>query len=296
MQKVSQTNLDALDPILGYSYSSVNIPNWEWKNGLYTRSGDGNLNIGILGGSTSDLAYSDSWVDFLSEKVSFKNIYSGAVSGYNSSQEVFKFIRDLMPYRPEVIISFSGINDIGHIQSKSTIEGRIHHYQRDLFENILRRSEKKIGSYFRSTPSAMNKKAPLKSVIYGSKSRLKSWELWLENQLIMKSIADGFGIKFISILQPTLGIGNYSMNDVEYKALHEYSQNFRLLEGKNYLEKTHEFYFEIQRKIAKTHSFVHDFSGIFDNYTELYKDPRHPNSKGNQIISNEISQLIANLT
>ena len=75
--------------------------------------------IMVVGGSTSaiDLYIYESWTEILQKK--FRNegqsvtIYNGAVASCYSLQELIKVIRDAHVLKPDLIISYSGVNDIG---------------------------------------------------------------------------------------------------------------------------------------------------------------------------------------
>lgn len=82
--------------------------------------GDGekeNYKIMILGGSTSSSVLYNyrSWPEFLGRqlKATGKNviILNGAVGGYSSIRECTKLIRDIKYIKPDMVISFSGVND-----------------------------------------------------------------------------------------------------------------------------------------------------------------------------------------
>ena len=74
--------------------------------------------IVVLGGSTSDCGYNTAvtnWTEWLEiilrESGCSVEVLAGGIQGYASSQELLKLIRDVLILRPDLVISFSGIND-----------------------------------------------------------------------------------------------------------------------------------------------------------------------------------------
>ncbi len=92
-----------------------NIPGWH----LIGEKDRNSYKIIIVGGSTSDSAqyqYS-SWPEELYRILQKEGkkvvIYSGGKSGFYSMQELSKVLRDAREIKPDMIISFSGVNDAG---------------------------------------------------------------------------------------------------------------------------------------------------------------------------------------
>lgn len=103
--------------------------------------------IMILGGSTSDSAnyqYS-SWPEelyYILRKQGKKAvIYSGGKAGFYSMQELSKVLRDAREIKPDIIISFSGVNDAGVAESSGRyvngVNGTIIGYLKNKFEYWL---------------------------------------------------------------------------------------------------------------------------------------------------------------
>ncbi len=76
------------------------------------------LKIVALGGSTTEstLHYIKGWVQYFTEYLRQNNIsavvYCGGVCAYTSSQELLKLIRDVIPLKPDIVLSYSGNNDL----------------------------------------------------------------------------------------------------------------------------------------------------------------------------------------
>ena len=169
------------------------------------------LLIVALGGSTTESTYLfiKGWAQYLSELLINNNIsakiYCGGVAGYSSSQELLKFIRDVLPLKPDIVLSYSGLNDLyGYPKSTETIRnGRpfITHFQVEFIEKIISRlmlSQRKLPVMH----DLMWEDNGNTTVYYGLKNSKSSSELWLDNTRIMHSIAEEFHIEFLSFFQP----------------------------------------------------------------------------------------------
>ena len=86
------------------------------------------VRIVALGGSTTEstLFFVKGWVQFLAEYLCRDNIsaivYGGGTSGYTSSQELLKFIRDVIPLKPDIVLSYGGGNDLYLFPDSEEIE------------------------------------------------------------------------------------------------------------------------------------------------------------------------------
>ncbi len=114
----------SIDPLLGYSYNKDVIKNmdYDFSNNMILlktkpiAKDTKRIRILITGGSTSDVSYDvENWPVYLLKLLEEKNyaadIYVGAVTGYNSGQELMKLLGDGLFIKPDVHISYSGIND-----------------------------------------------------------------------------------------------------------------------------------------------------------------------------------------
>ena len=171
-----------LDPLLGYT---ITYPETSESCNQYVVLGDSknsDLKIMILGGSTSDIGLyqpEKSWPEFLWEQLGKRVvIYGGGIGGYNSRQECLKLLRDIGSIKPDIVISYSGVNDIGPM----CVEGHpfIHDYQLTAMRNI--------DSSF--------------PVDEGFTSKEDRGTLWLRMEESMCAIAQACGCKFYGILQP----------------------------------------------------------------------------------------------
>ena len=254
------------------------------------------IKIVALGGSTTESTYLfiKGWVQFLSELLC-KNkvpsiVYGGGVAGYSSSQELLKLIRDVLPLKPDIVLSYSGFNDLyGYPKpSESIRHGRpfITHFQVEFVEQIL----EKLSMTKNSLPvmhDLLWDKKGRGTVYYGLKNDKSPSELWLDNTRIMHSITQEFKIEFLSFFQPFAFNGFYEESDLQniiysrrsLSCLHEGYEKW----GKPYSDDLHKIMTEI-----KNYNYISDFSDIFTEYRGVYFDASHVYEQGNQIIAKEI--------
>jgi hypothetical protein len=231
------------------------------------------------------------------------SVVNEGVAGYGSSQDLIKFVRDGLPMKPKIVVSFNGINenysgDAWYANfpyapaSESTYlsaKVRTHTTQNLLMpkinlvvENILNRlapsgrsaSAEQMISYLRSTH------------LFYDYSAVPAEDVWLQNMQTLNSIVTGYGGQYFVFIQPTLGLVS-----APPKAG---SPDARMLEGvdKFYLEKINAFYLRLRRRCAGL-DFCTDLSELLRDSGDLYHDPRHPNPKGNRLIAERIASIVA---
>lgn len=102
---------------------------------------------------------------------------------------------------------------------------------------------------------------------------------WKKNIIFMDVISRSQGAEYFALLQPTLGLSNDYCN----------KEKSCLLKDKRYIKKIRYLYSEL-RNYCNDLSFCIDISKnkklISSDF--FYTDPRHPNSDGNKLISEEI--------
>lgn len=264
-------NTFALDPTFGYAMPFEETQGKGIK--VYGDVNSAKYMIAILGGSTSDpCAYFwKSWGELLYEEgcAREKNIaiIVGAVCGYSSSEELFKLIRDLLPLKPDVIISYSGVNDRG------TNTPYINGYQRELYQNlVLKRQE---GIYMLGTP---------KNICYGVPEKTKPSEKWIRNQRIMHAVSKEFGIKFIGFYQPTVISKKRGQKDEE---IYFYIDEKEIAEKKAYISEVKQIL-----KNGEEKEYIVDASDWFDDMDGVFYDYCHVYEEGNQRIADRIYEYL----
>lgn len=256
--------------------------------------------IVALGGSTTESTYLfiKGWAQYLAEMLKKDNIpaviYCGGVAGYSSSQELLKLIRDVMPLKPDIVVSYSGLNDLyGYPKPTERIRyGRpfITHFQVEFIEKII----DKLSPSADQLPimhDLMWQENGNTTVYYGLKNNKTASDIWLDNIRIMHAICCEFGVKFISFFQPFAFNGFYELSD-EQKILYSRKSPTCIEDG---YEKWGEPYADDVKRIIdelEKYSYIHDFSRIFENNTDVYFDASHVYERGNVVIAQRIYEKL----
>lgn len=282
--------LRSLDPLLGFAYSMEDLPVSvsEKKIPGFVIIDDENdvdrekLKIVTLGGSTTSPYFEHNWPKafktLLDKQGIASIIYNGGVNGYSTNQELLKFIRDVLPLKPDIVISLNGINDLGFIHSIRK-HPMIHPYSNFVLKSILKK-----GIISKQKDDAVN------NINLGPSIESTPVQQWERNLRIVNSLAVEFSIKYMSFLQPTLGIGGYKSNEKEGKMLQEYIDNM----NPRYLQEVENFYIGARKKTEK-YSYMKDIVDIFAGKENLYYNARHPNAKGYSIIANKIFNTLKSI-
>ncbi len=266
-----------LDPNLGFSFrvNGGEIP------GFVCFGEKNDYKIVTLGGSTTDAARFPfkSWSQILYEKLEAAGIelcvICGGCIGYQTSQELVKLIRDVLPIKPDLLIDYSGYND-GLISRGITANPFLHQYQIDLFHEIAI-SDKcvRYGEQYLDEDNSPS---------YGVKSNWTVWDQYINNIKIMKGVCAIFGIRFFSFLQPWL-----ATKSVYSKQEREMIFNYPDICSDRYYEGLLRFY---DNKDKIDVSCMTDLTHIFDDHQDVYIDRVHVNEKGNAIIADKIIEAI----
>jgi lysophospholipase L1-like esterase len=303
-KKIDQTSIRGYDPLLGYAYSnSQDIPllhNEEYKNGLIYIGNQDNprITIAVLGGSTSDISYEGSWLRpfFNLLKNNEVLLVSAAMSGYSTSQELLKLIRDVIPQNPDVVISLNGVNDLGFMHTSSPKFPLMHKYQVNIGEYLVRKfgAESKASSFLNKysaigrKPTGMNSSLSLGSLILGYENDISPSESWFRNLKMAKALCDSFSIKYIAFLQPVFGIGKYKGTKEDENSFLDYAHSMNLVHGKKYNFCLNSFYRNARKVTLELDDYIIDFVDVFEGHHDVYSDARHPNTKGNDILAKNI--------
>ena len=259
-----------LDPQLGY-----NIVNKKYEKypGFYVYGDDkaGDYKIVITGGSTSDatLYPFPSWMEILYDLLKQNGyqvtIYAAGAWGYPVQTELIKFLRDILPLKPDLTIDYSGVNNLVNDDNYPYCNV----YQKQFYENASARSN-------------------IRPVTYGICQKEDRFMQWLTCERIMKTVCGEFDIRFISILQPLLGAkeGKYSPKEKEI-ILNTISNNPQI----DYMKQGKAFSDRVKDWIYKYY-WLYDFTHLFDDYGDVYIDKCHVNEKGNKIIAQRVCELL----
>ena len=332
-----------LNPSIGHTHTdksfkkNSNSKNSISNNNIYTEkvygNGEKQFKLIILGGSSSDAlgtkfsGINKTWPDFLGEKISIKTgkqvkIYNAAVGGGTSSQEFRRLSLLLYKIKPDLIVSFNGINEIyftdkifknkDNIYASSMVlngfEQNLIKYKNGLYCKYIClpkfsklktvRLSKVIKSRFSRTIDNQINYLTDHSL---SKKDLNSLEeaglIWKHNIYFMNAISNQKDIKYLEILQPTFGldISNTEIDNLIKKELqdaHYYRREIFKKDNRYYL-KINALYSELRTHCHKM-NFCFDMSKMnsLNNNTNLLNDPRHHNSLGNNLIAEIIVDKI----
>lgn len=283
IQKVSfgaSTGVYNYDPVCGYN---LDIPDGRYPGFMVhgNESDHTYVRIMILGGSTTDdfFPHFKSWPRILHEELieaGIPNIIlNGGVVGYSSAEELFKLIRDGVCLKPDMVIVYSGVNDM--IKSQYPY---INDYMRQICA-FLERSSKQLTSRRKTNPFG---------ITWGSDC-MEQYKnpayFWINNQKMIHSICECLGIKHMTFHQPNMLNGKKRLTNYE----REYILNTCFIGAeKEFLEDIgcqSKSFRKIVEKETDNLEWLYDFSDIFDN-DDVYIDYAHVIEAGNEIISREI--------
>jgi len=255
--------LDHIDPHLGYNRMGE-LMGFKVFGNIETAT----KKIVVLGGSTSDYSFGGfkSWPQFLQEILGRAStstvVLNGAVAGYTTGQSLLKLVRDVVPLRPDVVISFEGVNDA--VQERVAGHPLVHPYAFSTFETM-----------FQATPKeGLSINQTLSGITFGVKDAAGRVESWMRNLRAMQALCREFGIRFFAFLQPTVFSGSPdSAGDPQSDAIRT-------------------FYREA-RECAAAFESVIDASGLLDGIENAYFDFVHYSESGNAVIAEWVHRAIA---
>lgn len=266
------------DKYYGYDWYLGNtyIENKEFP-GFYIHGDPDNAakKIVILGNSVTDPLFypQKSWPEMLWEKCRENSIditfFNGAITDYNSSNEVIKMFRDVLMLEPDIVVSYSGFIDFRqYVPDYPYIN-----------LNLMRTSQKWQND-------------SRKEVIYGLVDRRSAYERWISNEKIMHQICRLHNIRFYGVLQPW--IGSECENPCE--KLQVWSDNYWSVSFPQFdklIDNAQEFKKRIQSDVEQC-DWLSDFTCIFSEIedSDIFFDSIHVNGPGNQIISERIGDLL----
>ena len=297
----------ALDPHLGYAYSDGEalVEAFRSRHGWYRgfaiysdRPLDQLIHpvILTLGGSTTDAIQKPetSWPEELAKVLAEKGIagtvVNGAAGGYSSNQELLKLIRGGLELRPDLVISYSGVNDRGHYGSLP--HPRVHRYQRELLATQTEPSTSPLVPntiYLLRNLAGPGREERL-SYTLGLETTRSMGEWYARNLSLMRAVSRASGAEFLAVVQPNAYVGGEVGRD-EWAADPEEG-------GKpaHYVDQLRSLYAEIE-KIPERTDYVHLFTAIFEGREEVYLgDGVHTTPKGDRIIAENIFELITTET
>ncbi len=249
------------------------------------------LRIVTMGGSTTDafLYPFRSWSEFLHERLKQRGIenvvFCGGVAGYRSSEELFKMIRDGIGLAPQLVLNFSGSNDLS-----------VFHYP---YINGYMRT---ISAYLKNHADGLNTRFGMNAFgVSWGRGGVKTdtpqeedyYSVWFQNQKMIHAVCEAFGIRHLTFYQPNMCNG---------KKLTAYEQEYFLnacywgpdrMTPEQTMRRAIVFRERVRQDAGKE-SWLADLSGIFDR-EEVYLDRLHVNETGNRLIAEHMIQEMERL-
>lgn len=231
---------------------------------VYGEELEGKYRIVILGGSTttSEAYRVVCWPEILYKKLTRMGydiiIYNGAVDGYTASDELHKLIRDVRCLRPDLVISFSGVNN-----RFKTQHPYVSAYLIQVFEEIYADSFCKGLSNDDSVSMA---------------------QIWVEQERMMEAICkEVYGAEFICFVQP-MYVSKNVLRPCE-----------RLQFEKNRMLRSNDLNYrkEISEQ-AEQLDWMIDLQSFLDNDPDVFMDEAHVYEEGNHMIAEEICRHMIN--
>lgn len=275
-----------LDVNIGYTYHAEGLEkSLPGVTVFGDRTNTSAYKICTLGGSTSDSQAFvwKSWSEFLFERLrlfpALKEcgvvVYSAGVAGYRSAHELLKLERDLLNLKPDMVISFSGFND-----ASETKYPFVQHYSQEIFDIFCNGNLSDIDG----TKTVHNYSC-------GFERQGSMAENWMRHMRMMNSVCREFGIAFFSLLQPMLGSKRDQLSTCEWEAV---LNGDRDALGRDALDRTEVFLTDVKEQLEKAqYDYIYDISDLFDTVDDVYIDVCHVTEKGNSMIAEKISSIIA---
>lgn len=292
-------DFNVLDPHLGYAHgnSEKKVQEFKlrhtWKRGfaIYSKKPLNQLERPIilaLGGSTTDpIQYDHSWPEELAKILKDKGlpgtVINGGTGGYSTNQELIKLIRDGIEFAPDVVISYSGINDRGTYGRLPN--PMVHKYQREVISELVKRKPPPLlpSTILLLQDYVTSKEGAVVGFTLGVDT-LRSLGKWYERNLaLMEAVARTSGAEFFAVLQPNAYIGDY-----------EWGADYEKQRGKSaqYIKAVRRLYAEII-DLPKRVDYVYDFTKIFSGVKDAYiQDGVHATLNGNKIVAEHMLNLI----
>lgn len=275
--------IQSLDVNLGYTYKSSS-PNSEYGFMKYEfDTGESEpVRILALGGSTTypytrGMCWSQILSQILKENGISHCIYNGGIVGYRVGQEFVKLFRDGLNLKPDIVISYSGVNDM--YERKYPLA---HYRQKELFKIMVEHMERYT------------------NVNYGVPAADSPFESWLKYEKMMKAVCEEFGIKFKAFLQPNLymvdGLKQRSINlmanegvfiDSDENTFFVFDEELLDLNMREHIKISRDFRNQIL-KVLDSNQWLCNLSGLFDTRQEVYIDSCHIFEEGNRIVAEKI--------
>jgi hypothetical protein len=275
--------------------------------------------IVCLGGSTTEpflpilkrddeqnysIVANGTWSEELSRMLEKREIrgtvFCGGTGWYIVFDDLLKLLRDVLEIKPDIVISYGGVNDLVMRRDFKTYNWISNKYHKEKYNDFYMIRCPLFPNLVRYT---MNRKSLIRvqereftpMELYGGvKSNLNEAEYMVRNWKIMNEICKLHNIKFYGVLQPCVGSTEQTRNDEKLMSmrwnknhLHDdtlWQRCFDVL-VKNY---------DLAKPEVLKYDFLYDFSDIFDklDLNIIYQDWCHVNQEGNCIVAENMFQML----
>ncbi|MDD5304865.1 MAG: hypothetical protein PHS14_17350 [Elusimicrobia bacterium] len=278
-------SLSYLDPLLGAAHNPSVLESFGHRTFHgFEVFGDPDdrhaLRIITLGGSTTE-CFSGNWPKALYQECRKRNIpvvlFNGGVSSYGSAQELLKLIRDGILLRPDVVVSYDGVNDRGGGDGRRRrllhpVHSRI--YSRLLGGGAAPLMPNTVAALRRSFFS----KNAVEGIEWGVPDTLTPAAEWLLNVRTMNAVAAEFGFHYVDFLQPAFGVGSDRPSREERARVNVPDGERQSLDG---------FYREALRS-APGRRYVVDLTNVLAGRGGFYRDFCHIDEEGNLLVGRAV--------
>lgn len=265
--QATRTKMDLrhLDPHLGYT-----------SNRPFEIFGDTSdptaFRILTLGGSTADTGfYPLNWPRQLYDHLTREGypvvVFNGGISGYTTSQELLKLIRDGLLLEPDLVISVNGVNDWGNflVAGHPMVNTYQHYLLRELTGQHKLSPPRVMPNTITLIRDTMASRAADDARLHydlGLPSTRSNSEQWLFNMQHMRAAAAVNQATFLAYRQPALRYGGYQASDEQEDPA---GVRFRVATA----------------KLAQGVDWIVDLTECLDGDASLYSDHVHLTEAGN---------------
>ena len=165
-----------------------------------------------MGGSTTDpVKFDHSWPEELSKLLAERGIsgtvVNGGTAGYSTNQELLKLVRDGLEFKPDIIISYSGVNDRG-AWGKPPYP-MVHPYQQYILEFLTQPAYSPLfpNTIYLLSQILWGSRPARMTATLGVRSSRTLGQQYERNMTLMAAIARASGATFYGIIQPNAYVG-----------------------------------------------------------------------------------------
>lgn len=242
--------------------------------------GSAAFKVAVLGNSVSVVngnyaTWTELFVDLARQRGRKLELWNAAIGGSRVAWELLRLVRDIIPYRPNVVISYSSCNEIAcpdtcwpNPPPYPFVSG----VQRELFALLGKQLNKKV-SYGEPLPPSCTRLAH-----------------WLDTERMMHALCAEFGIAFHAVLQPLSACEEpIAAAKVELIAdLHHRSRDYV---REQFLPAFRAF-IDQGREAARQYDWMHDATRLLNGEPGVFTDDVHITPKGAAIVAEYVYRLL----